>query len=50
MSFTWNADGSQRGGSYRVVDWVTDETLDYGAIRDADVLTRVLQDAITNAA
>lgn len=50
ISFIWNADGSQRGGSYRIVDWVTDETLDYGPIGDADVLTHVLQDAITNAA
>ena len=50
VSFIWNADGSQRGGSYRIVDRVTDETLDYGAIRDADVLTRVLNDAIANAA
>lgn len=50
VSFIWNADGSQRGGSYRIVDRVTDETLDYGAIRDADILTRVLNDAIANAA
>ena len=50
VSFFWNADGSQRGGSYRIVDRVTDETLDYGSIRDTDALIRILRDAITNAA
>ena len=41
VSFIWNADGSQRGGSYRIVDWATDETLNSGTIWDEDALTRI---------
>lgn len=42
VSFIWNADGTPRLGSYQIVDWVTDEILNSGAIRDEDALVRVL--------
>lgn len=45
VSFIWAADGAPVRGSYQTVDWVTDEILDSGAIRDEDALVRVLREA-----
>lgn len=50
MSFIWDAQGAPVRGDYQVVDWITDEILDTGAIRDTDTLLRILRDAATNAA
>ena len=40
VRFVWAADGNPVRGSYRVVDWVTDETLNSGTIWDEDALVR----------
>lgn len=45
VSFIWAADGSPVRGDYQVVDWVTDEILDSGSIRDENALVRVLTSA-----
>ena len=47
--FVWAADGNPVRGSYRIVDWETDETLNSGALWDEDALTRIFILA-TNAA
>lgn len=49
VSFIWAADGTPKRGSYKIVDWVTDETLNSGAIWDEDALVRIFILA-TNAA
>lgn len=41
VCFVWAADGTPKRGSYRVVDRVTDETLNAGTIWDEDALTRI---------
>lgn len=41
VSFIWAADGTPKRGSYQVVDWISDEILDTGAIRDEDTLVRI---------
>lgn len=45
VSFVWAADGTPKRGSYMVVDWATDETLESGSLRSEEALTRVLRDA-----
>lgn len=45
VSFLWDADGAPVRGDYQVVDWISDEILDTGAIRDEDALVRVLRNA-----
>lgn len=49
VCFVWAADGNPVRGSYRIVDWETDETLNSGALWDEDALTRIFILA-TNAA
>ena len=49
VCFVWAADGNSVRGSYRIVDWETDETLNSGALWDEDALTRIFILA-TNAA
>lgn len=49
VCFVWAADGNPVRGSYRIVDWVTDETLNSGALWDEDALIRIFILA-TNAA
>lgn len=49
VSFVWDADGTPKRGSYRVVDCATDETLNSGTIWDEDALVRIFTLA-TNAA
>lgn len=49
VCFVWAADGNPVRGSYRIVDWETDETLNSGALRDEDAPTRIFILA-TNAA
>lgn len=41
VSFIWDADGAPKRGSFQIVDWVTDEILDTGAIHSEDALTRI---------
>lgn len=36
-----DTDGTPVRGSYRIVDWVTDETLNSGTVWDEDALVRV---------
>lgn len=50
VSFIWAADGTPVRGDYQVVDWVTDEVLDSGVLRDEDALNRALRDAAAAAA
>lgn len=45
VSFIWAADGTPVRGDYQVVDWVTDEVLDSGVLKDEDALNRALRDA-----
>lgn len=45
VSFIWDAQGVPVRGDYQVVDWITDEILDTGIIRDTDALVRVLTSA-----
>ena len=45
VSFVWAADGTPIRGSYRIVDWATDETLESGALRSEEALTLVLKTA-----
>lgn len=45
VSFVWEADGTPIRGSYRIVDWATDETLESGALRSEEALTLVLKSA-----
>lgn len=47
--FTWDADGTPKRGSYRIVDCATDETLNSGTIWDENALVRIFTLA-TNAA
>lgn len=41
VSFIWAADGTPVRGSFMIIDWVTDETLNRGGIWDEDALTRI---------
>lgn len=41
MCFIWAADGTPVRGSYRIVDWATDETLNSGTVWDEDALVRI---------
>lgn len=49
VSFVWDADGTPKRGSYRIVDCATDETLNSGTIWDENALVRIFTLA-TNAA
>lgn len=41
VCFVWAADGTPVRGSYRIVDWATDETLNSGTVWDEDALVRI---------
>jgi hypothetical protein len=41
VCFIWAADGTPVRGSYRIVDWATDETLNSGTVWDEDALVRI---------